>query len=132
LPLTSEDLLLLLNSKTTQLFIIRDRRENRIGLIKAYNINTLSKRANLAFTMLPSGNNTKLMQEAAEIVLERLFSKTGITKVYLQCLNRELEYKVVLTKLLFKKEGELKEHLFRQGKYYNLEIFGLSKEDYYR
>jgi len=72
------------------------------------------------------------MQEALEVVLSRVFEKQKISKLYLHCLTHENELKIVLNKLLFKKEGELKEHLFWNNNYHNVEIFALHKEDYYR
>lgn len=132
LPISSEDLILELNASTRNLFVVKDSKNNNIGLIKSYNINTITRRALLSFTMQPSNNNTKLMQEATEIIIDRLFTKQNMTKIYTHTLQHEKEMKSVLAKLLFKKEGSLKEHLYMNNKYYNMDIFGLTKEDYYQ
>jgi RimJ/RimL family protein N-acetyltransferase len=132
LPITSEELVLELNASGRFLFVVRDKKNNKIGAVRAFNLSATAKRGSIAFTMQPSNNNAKLMQEALEIVLVRLFEKQEITKLYLHCLEHEAELKVILAKLLFKKEGQLREHFFWNGKYHDVEIFALSKEDYYR
>lgn len=132
LPITSEDLILELNSTNRLLYVLKDKKGNKIGLIRVYNINTATKRASIDFTMRPSQNNTKIIQEALEIVLQRLFEKQNITKIYNHCLKQENELKIVLTKLLFKKEGDFKEHFFWNNAYHDVEIFALAKEDYYK
>lgn len=132
LPITSEDLILDLNAQDRFLYLVRDKKNNKIGLVKVFNINSLTKRASISFTMLPSRNNTKLMQESLEIVLERLFEKQSSTKIYTHCLKSELELKMVLEKLMFKKEGVFKEHFFWHNSYHDVEIFALNKEDYYK
>ncbi len=132
LPLTSEDLVLELNTPDRDLYLINDKKGARQGLLRIYNINKINKRALLALTLLPSGNNAKILQEAGELAIEKLFSKDGITKIYAHALSYEQEYKLILNKLLFKKEGTLKEHFYFDNKYLDVEIFGLAKEDYFK
>lgn len=132
LPVTGEDLVLELNAADHFLFIVQDNKNNKLGAVKAFNLNSVSKRGNIAFTMQPSNNNTKLMQDALEVVLARIFEKQAITKFYLHCLSHENELKLVLAKLLFKKEGHLREHYYWNNNYHDVEIFALNKEDYFR
>lgn len=131
LPISSDDILLALADATQQIYkIMKDA--TPLGLIKMYHLTPGAKRAHIACTMYPSNNNKKLMQEACELLCDVLFTKQNLHKIYCQTLPYETDYKSLLTSIHFQKEGAYKEHLFLNNTYYDLEIFGLTRERYYQ
>lgn len=130
LPISGDDLQLELATPGRSLYLVKDIHDQPIGMVKTFPVSTSTHNAGLAFTMQPSNNNTKLMGEAAELAADRLFKKQNIQKIYTHSLPREAEYKTVLLKMKYKKEGVLREHLFINNTYHDLEIFSLSAEDF--
>jgi RimJ/RimL family protein N-acetyltransferase len=131
LPISSDDILLSLADTAQQIYkIVKDT--TPLGLIKMYHLAPEAKRAHLSCTLGPSDNNKKLMQEACELLCNTLFTKQQLHKIYCQTLPYETDYKAILTSMRFQKEGTYKEHLFLNNTYYDLEIFGLTRERYYQ
>jgi len=129
---STDDLAILISSLNHQFYMIYDRSDKPLGVLLLSNIHNPRQIAEIGLTMQPSKNNTKLLGDALETVLTNTFSKTKLNKIYCHCLTHEQELKKILLDYMFKKEGQFKEHLYFNDQYNDQEIFGLSKEDYYK
>lgn len=133
LPLASEDIIIEMNTPNQFYLMVKEiKTQKSQGLVKISNLNSPGGICSLGFTMRPSNNNIKLMQEALELLLERAFSKHKARRVYVDLFPDEKESKELLTRLLFIKEGRLKDHLYTKNKYHDLELFALDKTEYYK
>ncbi len=133
LPLASEEIIIELNTANQFYLIVRElKTEKACGLVKISNLNSPSGLCHLSFTMRPAENNLKLMQEALEIILDRAFSKHKARRIYVDLFPEEKESKELLTRLLFVKEGVLKEHFYTKNKFLDIELFALDKAEYYK
>ncbi|MDR1998023.1 MAG: GNAT family N-acetyltransferase [Candidatus Margulisbacteria bacterium] len=133
LMVSTDDLAILTSSLNHQFYMLYAANNNTpLGVLLFSNIHNPRHIAEVSLTMQPSQNNTKLLRDALETGLNNLFTKGLAEKIYCHCLPHEEELKKVLLDCRFKKEGQLKEHLFFNNKYHDQEIFGLPKKDYYQ
>ncbi|GBR75728.1 acetyltransferase GNAT family [Candidatus Termititenax persephonae] len=132
LMISTDDLSLFISSLNHKFYLIYDRAERPLGVLLFSNIHNPRRTAEVALTMQPSRNNTKLLREALETALTHLFKKTNLEKFYCHCLTHEEELKKVLLDCYFKKEGQFREHLFYHNKFHDQEVWSLRKEDYYQ
>ncbi|MDR2431634.1 MAG: GNAT family N-acetyltransferase [Candidatus Margulisbacteria bacterium] len=129
---STDDLAILVSSLNHQFYIVYARDNTPQGALLFSNIHNPQHTAGVSLTMQPSRNNTRLMGDALATGLNNLFNKGQAEKIYCHCLPYEQELKKVLLECMFKKEGQLREHLYFNNKYHDQEIFGLSKKDYYK
>ena len=132
LMISTDDLAMLISSLNHKFYLIYDRANHPLGALLFSNLHSPRRIAEVALTMQPSRNNTKLLREALETGLFSLFKKTNVEKIYCHCLTHEEELKKVLLECNFQKEGQFKEHLFYNNKFHDQEIWSLSKEGFYK
>lgn len=68
--------------------------------------------------------------EAARALLDFGFNRLVLNKVYATCFKGNKASARVLKKLKFEKEGFLKQHFLKNGRYKDVYIFGLIKDNF--
>lgn len=68
--------------------------------------------------------------ESLRLISEYFFNEQNFNKINISFLKFENEYVALVSKIGFKKEAILKEQFYCRGKYTDLYIFGLLKEEY--
>ncbi len=105
--------------------------ETAIGTIALMNVDTRNRHAELAIVIgeksyWSKGYGTEMMKE----LLSYTFEGLNLRKAYLHVFSFNKRAIGLYEKLGFKKEGTLKEMLYRDGKYHDVYAYGLFKEDY--
>ena len=67
---------------------------------------------------------------ATRLLLDKAFGEWGLNKVYLNVLESNLRAIRFYEKCGFKREGLLKEHIYKDGILANLCLYGMLKYDY--
>ncbi|UOQ92165.1 GNAT family N-acetyltransferase [Halobacillus shinanisalinarum] len=70
-------------------------------------------------------------QEAMQLLLHYSFSEVNLHKVYLKVFSFNYRAIKLYERLGFVKEGELKEHLFRNGRWYGITLMAILQKEYF-
>ena len=103
-----------------------------MGTISLKHISTLNQNAEYAIALRKKAQGKGLGTRASHQLLKIAFVELALNKVYLDVLSDNSAAIHLYKKLGFKEEGELKKHIIVDGKFCNLKLFGLLKEDYER
>ena len=102
-----------------------------IGLEYLTHIDHVNRKANEAYLI---GNKNHrgfgYAYEARIIMLEYAFNQLNLNKIYAKVLDYNLASKKSLLKFGYKHEATLKEEVYKNGKYNDLEIYTIFKEQF--
>ncbi len=74
--------------------------------------------------------NRGFATEAAQAVLEYAFNELGLARVYASHFKRNPASGRVMQKAGMRREGRLRRHIRKWGRYMDLEIYGILREEY--
>ena len=124
--------------KNQKLFAIledKDLKKKLIGYCGLTNIDYFNKQAEISFLVEPkrAKNNVlykKDMIQALSFLANLAFKKLKLKKIFTETYEFRKKHIKILEKFGFKKEGVLRSHVFKKGKFYNSLIHSLLKEEY--
>ena len=120
------------NCENEDLFVIEDRQKRRvIGHIGLYNINLDVKSAEYAILI---GDNEYLGKgvgyQVTDLILNYGFNSLGLNRIWLSLISENLPAMNLYLKVGFKKEGCLRQAIFKHGLYYDSILMSILKFEY--
>lgn len=121
------------NDKNTIMFSIRDNSNNELlGCCGLCYINWVHRYADLSFYI---GKNNwyvddKYAPDAVNELLKYGFKELGLNKVWTEIYEFDKQKISFLEKFGFKKDGQLRENYFYDGKWWDSFVFSLLKKEY--
>jgi ribosomal-protein-alanine N-acetyltransferase len=103
--------------------------EELIGAVGINNWNQAHHHAEIGFWLLPAFQQQGLMKEAATGMIHYLFTQTNLHRIYAMVETDNQASLGLLEKLGFKKEGRQREVEWKNGKYIDLDWFGLLRHE---
>jgi RimJ/RimL family protein N-acetyltransferase len=121
-----------INDKNTIMFSIRDIKNNElIGCCGLCYINWVHRYADLSFYIGKDNSyvDEKYAQDAIDILIKYAFGELGLNKIWTEIYEFDSKKINFLQKRGFKKDGQLRENYFYDGRWWDSIIFSiLSKE----
>lgn len=117
-------------SNNTYRFIIEDE-EEYIGYCGITGINWHSRRAELFIRIAEKDKWKKgIGKEATNLLIKFAFNDLNLNKIFLTCFTDNTNALNLYKKFNFITEGTLRQHHFCNGKYKDMEIMSLLKEEW--
>lgn len=115
-----------------QLGIVKKDEGCMVGTVSIQNINFMNRNAEISIVIGETANrNLIYAQEAMKLMIEHGFFTLNLHKIYGGYLESLKSWGDFLKKRFgFKEEGIWKEHVFKNGKYVNIQRLGLLRKDY--
>ena len=101
-----------------------------VGGISLHGVNHLNQRCTYGIYVGKEHWGKGYAKEATELILEYAFQELNLNRIHLEVFAFNERAITLYEKLGFKKEGTLREHLFREGKFHDTHIMSLLKSDY--
>lgn len=111
------------------LAIVNDEDEY-LGTISLKNINIEYRSAEFAISLRKKARGQGVAAEATELLLEKGFEEMGLHRVYLTVLADNIAAIKFYEKCGFTYEGELRDHIFKNGKYVSWKLYGMLEDEY--
>jgi len=119
------------NQKKLQLGILYKEKEKIIGMISLSNIDSIHRKAELAI-IIGDAQYQKLpiVLEANHLILRHGFQELNLRKIYGGTIIKDLADMYVRV-LGFQHEGIRRQEVFKSGKYHDLYLIGVLREEFY-
>lgn len=100
-----------------------------IGYVAIQNINWITRSAEISHFIVDCFDQSLFCQVAHLIMLQTAFRSLNLHRIHSICFefNKVIEE---LKKIGFKIEGVIRDHCFKDGKYFNSYLISILKEDY--
>lgn len=137
-PSTKEDLEGFVNSvlknRNYVFFAIVEKKTNKhIGNVKLGPIEWISRTSNYGLMLGDKSSWGKgYAQEAFALLLKFAFGSLNLHKIWDMAVITNIASIKANEKVGFKVEAELEKHVYKNGKYHNVAVLGLLKENYYK
>lgn len=116
-------------TKENQHFAIVDNENDEyLGTISLKNINIKNRNAEFAICTRKKIRGCGVNNIAVKLLINYAFNNLKLHKIYLNVLSSNLRAKKFYEKMDFKYEGTFKNHIYIQGKYEDLEWYGIINE----
>ncbi|MEW6680507.1 MAG: GNAT family protein [bacterium] len=113
------------------LFIIETENGSPIGYLSLWNIRWKDRNAYLELVIGEKEYWNKIYgANVYLLILEYAFNVLNLHKIYGEVVEYNKRHIRLIENGGAKKEGVLKEHIFKDGKYYDMYIYGFFKRDY--
>ena len=103
--------------------------EHFYGAIGIHDIHPEHRKAEIGFWLLPEFWGKGIIPEASTRIIKHSFEELGLHRIYAYLESENYNSKKVLGKMGFEYEGTMKECEIKNGKWIDLEIFGLVHKD---
>lgn len=114
------------NNEKNFIIVTNDEKENFLGTISLVGIDMRNKKAELGrFYLHPLERGKGYGVEIIALLLEYSFNHLNLHKIYLEVLSENIQAINLYKKLGFCKEGLLKNHIFKNGKYQDIQIYSI-------
>ncbi len=111
-------------------FVIIDRNSERlVGKLAFFNLNTLSRSAELGYSVDPNLQRRGIAREGLRLLIKYLFRQLNLNKVYAQTGAFNAASVALLESLGFKRDAILREHHFHDGKLHDDYVYSLLKNE---
>lgn len=121
------------DSKHLHLAICLQENNIMVGLVNLSNIDLLNRKAEFSIMIGCKEAHGKGIGEAAtKLILTHAFDFLNLNKVYLYVINENKRAIGLYTKIGFQKEGELREHVYKKNKYFDVDVMSILERDYVR
>lgn len=120
-----------LSNNSTFYMIIENKDSTPIGMINYFN--SLGSTISIDFGILiaiPSSRGKGVGSEAVNMLINYLFTTKNIMRVEFMTRSDNQGMKLLGEKLGFKLEGTLRKYSFDHGEYRDLDLFGITREDW--
>jgi len=121
------------NPSDFQPFIIEKKDLTKIGFIAHFHvlhIGTGAKQLEIGYTLVPSERGKGNGTEAVNLMVDYLFLSKENMRIQAQTDERNVASQRVLEKTGFKKEGTLRKSFFMRGKWVDVFIFSILREEW--
>ena len=109
-------------------FIVENKDLNIIGICSYQYINWKNRSCEISFKMKEAGNNFLFSVDAIRVLVSFIFNELNLITI-VSYIPEWLIFDIkIIEKIGFTQEGILREHIFRDNKYFNKHIFSLLKE----
>lgn len=120
------------NQKSLYLMIVLSDNDTPIGYLSLNDIDHTNKKAQWSGIVIdPQFSGKGYASMAAKLMVKYVFDELNINRVYGYWLEENIASLKMSEKVGFKKEGLLREHVFKEGKYHNVFICSMLKTEYY-
>jgi diamine N-acetyltransferase len=121
------------NDPTKFVFAIcRKDNNDYIGNVAVTSIDYINSHGMFSIFLANKDNRSKgIGTEATKLMLEFIYGRLNLNKVYLKCSPEYIEATKMYHKLGFKQDGILRSHEYKGGKYHDKLLFSLLVEEYY-
>ena len=111
--------------------IMETKEGSPFGLLKFQSIDRKARKAAFFFSICEKKLlNSEHSFEAIKMLVEYIFEEENLQRLYTYLLEYEKEHMTLLNKLKFAKEAILREEFYHMGKYYDLHVFGLLRDEF--
>lgn len=100
-----------------------------VGCISLMGIKRPSNRAELAYWVAKKHWNKGIATEVAKAMIEYSFNTLHLNSIFARFLNNNPSSGKVMQKIGMKYVGEMREHEFKNGKYYNVSFYEILRSD---
>lgn len=121
------------NSQNDQLnlhYAIVNEFDEYLGTISLKKIDMTDFNAEYAIVLREKAIGKDIAKDATNALLNIAFNEIGLQKVYLNVLSDNIRAIKFYEKMLFKYEGEFKNHIFNNGKFMNIKWYSMLREDW--
>lgn len=101
-----------------------------IGMIGFHQLNWLNKRAEIGCWLSADQQGKGLMTTACGALLQIGFEHYGLHRIEIRVAAQNQKSRAIPERLGFKKEGELKEATYLNGRYEDIVIYGMTATEY--
>lgn len=118
------------SSKNNLVLAICSKEDDKhIGNVSIQNINYIDSNAEFAIIMGEKDYHGKgLAYEASKLIIDHAFNSLNLHRIYCGTSEKNISMQKLATKLNMKKEGVLKEAIFKEGSYLDIVLYGLIKD----
>jgi RimJ/RimL family protein N-acetyltransferase len=115
-----------------RLFIIINKKENNsCGITGVRNIDWIERRAELVLLMDNTSMKMKMSHEPIKLLLKQIFREWRLRRVWIKVYSKDTPTITVLKSFGFSREGALRQELFMDGDYLDIEILGLLDKEFH-
>ncbi|RLL48325.1 N-acetyltransferase [Oceanobacillus piezotolerans] len=111
-------------------FAVILKTENKLVGTMTIRVDKLHNKGELAYWIGKEYWGKGIATEAAKTVLEFGFGELGLNRVWAPIMSKNKASSKVMEKIGLKYEGTLKQDILRWGKYEDVDVYGILKEDY--
>ena len=111
-------------------FVIEDKAGKPVGSISSNSVNKTDGTFRYGIAIMESERNKGYAKEALRIFLNYYFNELRYNKVNASVYEFNESSKVLHEMMEFKKEGQLREVKFTNGKYWDIIIYGMTRTEF--
>lgn len=111
-------------------FAIADESDEYLGTISLKNINCINMTAEYAIALRKKARGQGVASEATQLLLKKGFVDMGLHRIYLTVFADNMAAIKLYEKNGFVYEGELRDHIMRNGQYVSWRIYGMLSHEY--
>ncbi|WP_440897357.1 GNAT family N-acetyltransferase [Amphibacillus sp. Q70] len=104
--------------------------DEKVGLLALYSISVRHRNAEFAIMFDPTQQGKGYATDASRLLIEYGFNQLNLHKLYLEVVKNNEKAIHIYQKVGFQIEGELKQHYFVDGQYYDGYVMSLLRDDY--
>jgi|GEM_PF-1408652 len=109
--------------------IVLKKSKSFMGIIEIYCFNKEDKKAKIGYWLGKKFRGNSYVPEALEKIIKFCFENLGLNKISADVIFSNLKSMKILKKFNFRKVGVKRKEKFFEGKYYDVVLFELLKED---
>lgn len=129
---TEEFIRMIISSDTNKSYMIETKIDQEtIGIISLANINFKDRNAECIIDIGEKGKwGQGFGREALELLLEYAFQELNLHRLMLEVFSYNQRAITLYEKIGFKTEGIMREAFYRSGKWHDIRVMGLLKDEY--
>jgi [ribosomal protein S5]-alanine N-acetyltransferase len=110
---------------------IADKKTDKmIGAVGYHDFNRFNNRAEISYDLSEDYWQQGIMSKAMNVAIEYAFNKLLINRIQASTIKENIASIKILEKCNFKFDGTLDEFRFHKGRYYDIEMYSLTKSRY--
>jgi RimJ/RimL family protein N-acetyltransferase len=115
-----------------RLYLIIDKKESiPCGITGLKNIDWIERRAEIVLIMDDASEKKKVSYEPLKLLLKKIVYEWHLRRVWLKVFTKHQSTITVLKGFGFSREGILREEIYVDGEYIDIEIFGLLDREFH-
>ena len=117
------------HGESMHLAIVNDEDEY-LGTISLKNINLEYRSAEFAISLRKKARGRGVAADATRLLLKKGFAEIGLHRIYLTVLADNIAAIKLYEKCGFTYEGELRDHIYKNGQYVSWKLYGMLEDEY--
>lgn len=109
---------------------IADEKDEYLGTISLKNFNLEYRSAEFAISLRKKARGQGIGMKAVQMLLKKGFEEFGLHRIYLTVLADNVAAIKLYEKCGFTYEGELRDHIFKNGNYISWKLYGMLENEY--